>query len=1194
MSSASDDTVLPPPRRNLKSGQLDGDTVLPTSNDSGIHLPGDRIGDQYTVIREIGRGGMGIVYEVEDSILGERFAIKRLLPELVSRNEIVEVFRREGANALRFTSESRRFVTVRHVGMDAAGLYLVMTYSGDPTLRTLLDGAPGGRLSLDRAIPIFKELAAALVDLHHLEYVHRDLKPENIFVNSTRNGTHVRLVDFGLTKEMGDGTQSSLRGGGTSGYASPEQRKGLQTSFASDVFSYGVLAFETLAGDLPGPGDTIDDYVENVPNAISSLIMSCLHTRVDRRPQNGKALLDGLEKALSLSYKVRDTDSPKVETGRPRPHPTNTQSAATLIVTGMPKLAMVTLDGTPLSGNSREVRFAGQAHRCSLSVRCQGYLDYTTHIDLLAGITRTVDLARVLQKLPDPNRQSTSPGPDKQQTASSKATSGKVPVQKFTLGVSIANGEWTMSTFTQDGPVLIPNAEGDDSTPAVMHITESGTRLIGKAAQKHAVLKPDRTVGSVIRNLTTGVTKVIDKKTYSATDVATCVIAKLKQDAEAFLGGQITGVVVAIPSHLGVHEKSAISTAFEKNGIRVLRFIGFAQALAIAEYIDQKRNATVMLVNFDDASLDIAVMEVGDGVFEVKSLLGVPLGSCDFADRLAQGFVQAIRSETGIDLIHNSLPMSRLKSAAEQAIIDLISARSAQISVPYLIHDRTLPFHFDTNLTIESFNTLTADVVAKFETYIADVLRDAKLSQTDIDEVILSGTMVRTACVKSSIGGYLKGSRVSRTVTGNRIAVGTAFQAGSLGGEVRDICLLDATEKTLGIQTADGQFVELISKNTTIPTRKEEVFLINQSKAGPITIPIIESNSHVSGGEQVVSCLSLQAPATAKAGHRVNVTFDIDAIGLLSCSVSSLRTKSETRVQVDGKKRLTVEEQNQIRKEAHSAGIVPISGIDVQPGIDRLNQEAFPCLHSYLSEICQIRSGTFAMGGAKFADERPTHDVTLSDFALGKTPVTVAMWREYANEMLNGEMPSENGSQADKHPITQITWDDCVGYCKWASDLTGLTITLPSEAQWEYACRGGKTKSIYPWGDSWNAAYVWSSCDNQTRQSSAAVKRSSNIWTNHPFGLVDMIGNVWEWCADWYDPNWYQNSQASDQNAINKESKPEQLMKYRNGIEKRASARSVRGGSWSDADVDYFRCSQRNRHIPDSKSHSIGFRLCVQ
>lgn len=1193
MSASDDDTVLPALHRPVNSVGLDSDTVLPFQSANGIHTTGDVIDNRYTVIREIGRGGMGVVYEVEDSILGGRYAIKRLLPELVSRKGIADVFRREGANAMQFTSESPRFVTLRYVGADYHGLYLVMDYVDDPTLRTLLNSQVDGRLSAVRAIPILTELASALVDLHRLDYVHRDLKPENIFVRSSKVGTQVRLVDFGLTKELGEGTLSSLRGGGTSGYASPEQRKGLNTSFASDVYSYGVLAFELLVGELPGPGDSIDDYVNDVPSAIRNFIMSCLSTRIDRRPKDGRALLAALHQSLSNTTSDNDKKA-KGETATSRLHTNETWGVTNLVLTGMPNSATITIDGTPLSGNSRDIRFPGQAHRCSLSVKCRGFEDYSAQVDLLAGINRILDLSACLRKLPEPNRHTPANASDQQHTASSKETSGKAPLQELMFGVSLANGEWAMSTFVDDAPILIPNAEGDFSTPAVLHITESGTQLIGKSAQKQAMMKPDRTVGSIVRNLTTDVTKAIDKKSYTSTDVATSVIAKLKADAEAFLGGQITSVVVAIPSHLGVIGKYELSKAFGNNGIKVSRFVGIAQAICLAEYVERETNATVMLIHFDYASLDIATMEVGDGVFEVKSLIGIALGGCDFTSRVAQNFVEAIRSETGIDLSRSSLPMNRLTSAAEQAILDLVSAKSAQVSVPYLIHDGTIPFHFDTNLTIESFNKLTADFVATFETCVIEALKNAKLGPSDIDEVILSGTMVRIASIKATMGRCLKGYGVMRNVTSDRIAAGTAEQVAVLAGLVKNVVFLDTTYNTLGVQTADGQFATLIARDTMIPTRKEEIFVVNQTDSGLVTIPIIEWSEQSSGGNQVVSYLTLRIPATKNPVHKVRVTFDIDAIGLLSCSVSSLSTKSEATVKVDGKKRFTLHEQNQIRKDARLAGIVPITGVDIQPGIDRLNQESHPCLRNYLYEICQIRGGNFAMGGAKFTDERPIHNVLLSDFALGKTPVTVAMWREYANEVLNGVMPSENGSHVDKHPITQITWDDCIEYCEWASDLTGLTIKLPSEAQWEYACRGGSENTVYPWGDSWNSGYVWSSCDNQTRQSSAAVKRSSNVWTSHPYGLVDMIGNVWEWCADWYDPNWYQNPEAIGQNIVNKDSNPEQLMKYRNGLEKRASARSVRGGSWSDSDQDYFRCAQRNRHIVDSISHSIGFRLCVQ
>ena len=341
MASPNDDTVLPP-RRPVKSGILDGDTVLPSQNATGIHEPGDVIDNRYTVIREIGRGGMGVVYEVEDAITGDHYAVKRLLPAYASRPEIVQQFRTEGAASIRFTNQSRYFVSTQTVGLDDGHPYIVMQLVRYPTLRNRLD-ASGGRLGTEEAVPVLMEIVSGLAELHSLGFIHRDLKPENVFIHQQYDDIHVMLVDFGLTKDGSDATATVLRGAGTERYASPEQKKGLPTTATSDIYSFGVVAFEVLTGELPGVGDQITDYADDVSPALASIIMQCLSTRPERRPKDGGAFIAAMAGATPIAL-----TEPEVAVAKPAPKPLPTKLSTSLRFPDLQVGANVVIDGAPL------------------------------------------------------------------------------------------------------------------------------------------------------------------------------------------------------------------------------------------------------------------------------------------------------------------------------------------------------------------------------------------------------------------------------------------------------------------------------------------------------------------------------------------------------------------------------------------------------------------------------------------------------------------------------------------------------------------------------------------------------------------------------------------------------------------------------------------------------------------------------
>jgi formylglycine-generating enzyme required for sulfatase activity len=276
-------------------------------------------------------------------------------------------------------------------------------------------------------------------------------------------------------------------------------------------------------------------------------------------------------------------------------------------------------------------------------------------------------------------------------------------------------------------------------------------------------------------------------------------------------------------------------------------------------------------------------------------------------------------------------------------------------------------------------------------------------------------------------------------------------------------------------------------------------------------------------------------------------------------------------------------------------------------------REKYPRLADYVESLCVIPSGEFQMGGNKDKDEAPVHKVSLSSFGLGATPVTVAVWKEYATAKLGGQMPPEpNPSGFDgarkfnigwkdlDHPIVNVSWDDCRKFCTWASEVSGIALDLPSEAQWEYACRGGVSGQEYLWGGATDdasvrnflTANVWcSDAKLGDRGGTGSVNRSSRIWRNHPWGLTDMVGNVWEWCLDWYDPEWYGRFQASGLDVVNRNSAPTQTITFADGTKKEAASRCVRGGSWDGFNPVNFRCADRDRGDPDVRSLNVGFRL---
>ena len=397
MSSSSDDTILPPPRRPINSGGLDGDTSLPSQNAPGIHIPGDVIDSRYTVIREIGRGGMGVVYEVEDAVTSIRYAIKRLLPDVASNEQIVRAFVREGTTAERFSATSRYLVTTKSVGRDSAGFYVLMEMVTSPTLRQILKQLSSGGLQPIQAIPIFASIADALNDMHRSGLIHRDLKPENIFVIESDDSVSVQLVDFGLTRNVSSHTITGLSGAGSLRYMAPELFREEAATAAADVYAFGVIAYELLTGELPSFGDRLTDYVPDAAPELVSLVTVCLAGKPEKRPQSGNQLLSQFASLLVNSDQPKKPAVPTAisepELAEPQPvQPTiirTTVSFEGVQVGGIVEVDKVTLVKPYVYSIDIETN---APKPISVLVRWQDQVVFEKQITLVAGINQMLKI----------------------------------------------------------------------------------------------------------------------------------------------------------------------------------------------------------------------------------------------------------------------------------------------------------------------------------------------------------------------------------------------------------------------------------------------------------------------------------------------------------------------------------------------------------------------------------------------------------------------------------------------------------------------------------------------------------------------------------------------------------------------------------------------------------------------------------
>ena len=486
------------------------------------------------------------------------------------------------------------------------------------------------------------------------------------------------------------------------------------------------------------------------------------------------------------------------------------------------------------------------------------------------------------------------------------------------IGIDLGTTNSCVAVMEGGEPVVIANAEGARTTPSVVAFSKNGERMVGQVAKRQAITNPDRTISSIKREMGTNYTVQIDDKKYTPQEISAIILQKLKTDAENYIGSPVNQAVITVPAYFTDAQRQATKDAGKIAGLEVLRIINEPTAAALAYGVDKESDQKVMVYDLGGGTFDVSIIEMGDGVQEVLATAGNNrLGGDDFDKRIMDYIVNDFKSQTGIDLSSDKMAMQRIKEAAEKAKIDLSGVTSADINLPFLSADASGPKHYETTLTRAKFNELTADLVEATMGPVRQALSDSGLSKDDINKVLMVGGSSRIPAVNDAVKNFIGKDPFKGINPDECVAIGAAIQGGVLGGDVKGLLLLDVTPLSLGIETMGGVSTKVIERNTTIPTKKSQIFSTAADGQTSVEVHVLQGEREFAKDNKTLGVFHLDGIAPAPRGiPQIEVTFDIDANGIVHVSAKDKGTGKEQAITITSNTSMSKEDIDKAVRDA--------------------------------------------------------------------------------------------------------------------------------------------------------------------------------------------------------------------------------------------------------------------------------------